>query len=463
MRQDSPEFHVLSGWGESYHGWARVHRPRSTAEVAALLAKADREGTRVCLRGAGRSYGDASVSAGGDVLDLTGLDRVRAFDPAAGTITVEAGVTIETLWRTALPHGWWPAVVPGTMRPTVGGAIAMNIHGKNHFKAGGFGEHVLELEVVTPAGEVRPLRPERDAERFRAVVGGFGLLGVVTLARLQLKKVHSGLLDVTAAPLKTLEDLVAEMDRRTADSDYLVGWVDCFDRRGRSVLHAAKHLAEGADPDAKRTLAADAQDLPGRILGVPRGAVPLMLTAFASPRGMAALNAAKWRAASWRGVHTFRQPHVQFAFLLDYIPNWKRIYEPGGLIQHQSFVPKDAAARVHGEMLALCRTRGIVPWLGVYKRHRACPFLMAHAVDGFSLALDFPVTARNRERLWALCREMDEIVLAAGGRFYFAKDLTATPDALARAYPNLERFRAIRREVDPRGVLTSDLAQRLGV
>ena len=463
MKQGAPEFHVLSGWGESYHGWARVHRPRDATEIARLLAQADRDGTRLCLRGAGRSYGDASVSARGDVLDLTGMDRVRAFDPATGIITVEPGVTIETLWRTALPHGWWPAVVPGTMRPTVGGAIAMNIHGKNHFKQGGFGEHVLEIDVVTPPGEFRTLRADRDAELFRAVVGGFGLLGVVTLARLQLKHVHSGLLDVTAVPLANFEDLVAEMERRAADSDYVVGWIDCFDKRGRSVLHAAKHLPEGADADKARTLSAAAQELPPKIFGVPRGVVPALLTAFASPGGMAMVNFGKWRAAAWQGVHSFRQPHVQFAFLLDAIPQWKRIYEPGGLIQHQSFVPREHAARVHAQQLALCRARGIVPWLGVYKRHRACPFLMTHALDGFSLALDFPVTAENRERLWALCAEMDEIVVGAGGRFYFAKDLTASPATLRRAYPNLPRFLELRRHFDPRGVFTSDLAQRLEI
>ena len=136
---------------------------------------------------------------------------------------------------------------------------------------------------------------------------------------------------------------------------------------------------------------------------------------------------------------------------------------PGGLIQYQSFVPRDAAVRVHMELLALCRARGILPWLGVYKKHRACPFLMAHALDGYSFAMEFPVTASNREPLGALCREMDEIVLAAQGRFYFAKDSTTTPAALRRAYPNLVRFREIKRELDPGGILTSDLAERLGV
>ncbi len=464
MTRTAPERHVLSGWGESHHGFARVQRPRSADEVGRALADAAREGRRVCLRGAGRSYGDASVFSRGDVLDMTALDRVRSFDPATGTIVVEAGVTIETLWRTSLPHGYWPAVVPGTMRPTVGGAIAMNIHGKNHFKSGGFGEHVEVLEVALPGGEMRIVHAATDPGLFRAIVGGLGLLGVVTAARLRLKRVHSGLLDVTAVPVASLAGLIAEFERRAPDADYLVGWVDCFDRDGRAVLHDARYLPANADPLPEESLRLTAQDLPAKILGVvPRGVVPAALGLFASPRGMSVLNRGKYRTSSLRGTHSFRQPHVQFAFLLDYIPGWKRIYDPGGLIQYQSFVPRDAALRVHTELLAMCRSRGIVPWLGVYKKHRSCPFLMTHALDGYSFAMDFPVTAQNRERLWALCHDMDEVVLAAGGRFYFAKDLTATPGALRRAYPNLDAFLAIRRELDPAGMLTSDLAIRLGI
>lgn len=464
VRMRPPEWHVLSGWGESQHGWSCVHRPRDTAEVREVLRRARDSGRRLTLRGAGRSYGDAALHAGGDVLDLTALDVVRSFDPRTGRIVAGAGVTIETLWRTVLPHGWWPYVVPGTMRPTLGGAIAMNIHGKNHFRVGGFTEHVEEMEVVHPGGEVRTIGSERDPKYFRGVAGGFGLLGVVTSATLRLKRIHSGLLDVTALAVPSLERLAAEFETRAHDADYLVGWLDCFDPAGRAVLHEARHLGAGTDLSPAATLALRAQELPARVAGVvPRELIPLVLSAVANPRGMRLLNAAKFRATKMGGVRSFRQPHVQFAFLLDFIPGWKRIYEPGGLIQHQSFVPRESAVRVHGELLALCRTRGMVPWLGVYKKHRACPTLMSHALDGYSLALDFPVTAENRDRLWALCRDMDEIVLAAGGRFYFAKDLTASPAALARAYPNLDRFRALRQELDPQGVLTSDLAVRLGI
>ena len=441
-----------------------MRRPRSAAEAAELLRFAAADGRRLCLRGAGRSYGDAAVHSCGDVLDMTGMDRIRAFDAERGTLVAEPGVTIEQLWRTVLPRGWWPAVVPGTMRPTLGGCVAMNIHGKNHYRVGGFGEHVLELDLALASGEIVTLSASRDPETFRAVVGGQGLLGVVTSVTLGLKRVHSGLIDVDAAAVPSIAALVEEFERRAPHADYLVGWVDCFDPAGRSVLHEARYLPEGADPSPAATLAVAAQELPPRIAGVvPRGAVPIVLGMFASPGGMSFVNTAKYRSAGIRGAHTFRQPHVQFAFLLDYVPGWKRIYDPGGLIQYQSFVPREHAVRVHTRLLELCRERRIVPWLGVYKKHRPCGFLMTHALDGYSFAMDFPVTAQNRERLWSLVHEMDEVVLAAAGRFYFAKDLTATAASLQRAYPNLDAFRQVKRRLDPAGVLTSDLARRLAI
>lgn len=455
---------MLSGWGESCHGWARVRRPRDAAEAAEAVAAAAREGRPLCLRGAGRSYGDASLLATGDVLDLTALDRVRGLDRDEGVLDVEGGVTMEAIWRAALPEGFWPAVVPGTMRPTVGGMLAMNVHGKNHFRVGGFVEHVDSAEVVFPEGGARTLVRGKDDDLLRAVAGGAGLLGVVTSARLRLKRVRSGLLAVKALAVPSLAELFAEMERRAAAADYLVGWVDCFHARGRAVLHEARHLAEGEDPDPAATLAPSAQELPKRLAGaVPTARVPSLLRLFASPWGMALVNRAKHLAARRRGEHAFREPHVRFAFLLDAIPGWKRIYEPGGLIQHQSFVPRERAVAVHTEILDRCRRRGIVPWLGVYKKHRACSTLLAHPLDGYSLALDFPVTRENRAALWALCAEMDEVVLAAGGRFYFAKDLTASPATLRRAYPRLDEFLALKRRLDPQGVLTSDLARRLGL
>lgn len=457
-----PEHHVLSGWGESVHGWARVWKPRTAEETAELLDRFAAEGRRVALRGSGRSYGDAALLAGGDVVDTTGLRRVRSFDAASGVAEVEGGVTIEDLWRTFLPRGFWPHVVPGTMFPTVAGAIAMNLHGKNHYREGGFGEHVEEVEVACPGGGLRTLRA--DAEGFRAVVGGLGLTGAVTAARLRLLRVHSGRLRVTGFATRTLAEMVAEFERRAETSAYLVGWIDCFDPDGRGEVHSASYLGEGEDAEGAPTLQVARQELPPRIAGVvPRSAAASALRPFGRPAGMRAINAAKYASARLRGEQSFLQEHVRFAFLLDYVPGWKRIYDPGGLLQYQSFVPRDRAVETHATLLRMCRERRIVPWLGVYKKHRACPTILPHALDGYSFAMDFPVPAAGRDALYALCRDMDEVVLAAGGRFYCAKDQTRTADAFRRSCPGIEEFRTWKRRLDPAGVLTSDLARRLGI
>jgi decaprenylphospho-beta-D-ribofuranose 2-oxidase len=459
-----PHHHVLSGWGESVHGWSRVWSPRTAADTAALLASFADEGRRAAFRGAGRSYGDAALFAAGDVIDMTALRRVRSFDPETGLAEVEGGFTIEDLWRTFLPRGWWPRVVPGTMRPTIAGAISMNLHGKNHWKAGGFGEHVEEVELARTTGELRRVRADAEPELFRAVTGGLGLLGAVTAARIRLHRVHSGRLRVTAFPTPSLAATIDAFERRADASDYMVAWIDCFDPSGRGVVHVARYLEPGEDPEALPSLAVARQDLPPRVFGVvPRGLVAPMMKPLARPLGMRALNAAKFRSAALRGEHTYLEEHVRFAFLLDYVPGWKRIYEPGGLLQYQTFVPRARAAEVHAALLERCRTAGIVPWLGVYKRHRDCPSLLPHALDGYSFAMDFPVTPATRERLYEHCRAMDEVVASVGGRLYFAKDQTTTPEVARRLFPRLPEFVEWKRRLDPKGVLTNDLARRLGI
>lgn len=457
-----PERHCLSGWGESVHGFAEVIRPRDAGEVAAVMSDLARRGRPVALRGSGRSYGDAALATGGEVLDLRGLDRIEPIDRDTGRVRVGAGVTIETLWRAAIPLGYWPAVVPGTMLPTVGGCVAMNVHGKNQYRAGVFGEHVDAFEMVLADGSTR--RVTRDEELFRAVHGGFGMLGIVTAVELRLERVHSGRIDVTAVPCPSLADMLAAFEEREASADYLVGWIDAFDRNDRGLMHAARHFGPGEDAAGGSLLTVEAQELPGRFFGVvPRGLVGPLLQPFGSNPGVAFVNRMKYASARLSGTHRFRQSHAAFAFLLDYVPEWKRIYDPGGLLQYQTFVPKAVAAQVHGEILARCRKAGQVAWLAVLKRHKPDDYLMSHTLDGYSLALDFPVRPDNRDALFALCHELDRLVLGAGGRFYLAKDLTAEPASLRAAYPGLGRFLEWKRKLDPDCVLRTDMSRRLGV
>ena len=445
-----------------------VFRPEHADGVAEAFAAARSAGVPVVLRGAGCSYGDATLRAESVVLDLSRLDRVLSWDPETGIVEVEPGVSFRALWRLAIIDGWWPPVITGTMEPTIGGALAMNVHGKNHWARGTFGEHCLELDFRSLSGEVRTLSPERDRELFHAVVGGFGQLGIITRARLQLKRVHSGLVEVRAVAAPDLETMLRLADDAKDQWEYVVGWIDAFaggSKLGRGQLHFARHLESGEDPDPSASLRVEVQDLPDTLFGVvPKKLMWRFLRPLTNRPGMRLLNSAKYLAGSTVGDDkVYRQSLAAFSFLLDYVPDWKKIYLPGGLIQHQSFVPKADAEEVFKTQLEACRRCGMPSFLAVLKRHKNDPFLMSHGVDGFSLALDLPVVPGRREELWTLVRSLAEPVVDAGGRFYPAKD-AALPGELYRATfsdGQLERFLELKAQLDPDRILRSALADRL--
>ena len=445
-----------------------VARPVNSDGICAVFDQARRSGRPVGLRGAGRSYGDASLNAEGILLDLTRMRRILAWDPQTGIITVEPGVTIQQLWQYAIEDGWWPSVVSGTMFPTLGGAAAMNIHGKNNFKAGPIGDHILEFELMTPSGAVINCSRDQNADLFYAAIGGFGMLGVMTRLTLQLKKVYSGLLNVTPIGVRNLDHLFQIFEERLPHSDYLVGWIDCFgagDSLGRGQVHQANYLKPGEDLNSAQTLRVENQELPDSILGiVPKSVMWRFMKPLVNDPGMRLINTAKYLSSmKLSDGHVHQQSHAGFAFLLDYVPNWKHAYKPGGLIQYQSFVPKEYARSVFSSQITLAQKYGLVPYLGVFKRHRPDNFLMTHAVDGYSLALDFAVRPDKRGGLLSLAAEMDRVVLDAGGRFYFAKDSALHRMSAVEAVgaERAARFFALKQQTDPDDLLQTNLSRRL--
>ena len=444
-----PRQEVLEGWGMSCRSSAWVYRPRDAAEAAAAVADARRRGLTIAHRGAGQSYGDAALNADGAVIDCSALDRILAFDRETGTVRAEAGVTIGQLWQHVLSAGFWPPVVPGTMAVTLGGAAAMNIHGKNAFRVGPFGEHVEAVTLLGPDGSAREIRrdaaspvadwvraegapgtsagvaPSTGPLRLTEVLGAQGLNGTILDVTLKLKHVASGFLQVTPAPVRTLAEALDLVDDAARAHDYAVGWLDCF-AGGRSLGRGALHWADHLPPDhrlAGKGLDPAEQRLPDRILGVvPKRHTWRALKPFNNAIGMRAMNAAK----QWAGVVQGRRPYVQghagFHFLLDYVPDWKRVYRPHGLAQYQLFVPAAAAEGILGEALRLQHRLGVVSHLCVLKRHRPDAFAGSYAVDGYSLALDFPVRPRRLAAMRSLFEEFDCLLAGCGGRIYAAKD-----------------------------------------
>ncbi|HYP89084.1 MAG TPA: FAD-binding oxidoreductase [Polyangiaceae bacterium] len=456
---------VVDGFGRSTRAACRYAEPRSVDELAFALKQAQSEGLTVAFRGAGRSYGDAAINTGGMVIDATRLDRLLDWNPTTGVLEAEAGLTVEGLWRRTIEDGYWPAVVPGTMRPTLGGCVAMNIHGKNNFRAGPFGDHVLELDLLTPGGELLTLSRQQSPELFHAVIGGLGMLGAVTRVKLKLKKVQSGNLRVESISAKNFDGMFDVFEQRIPSADYLVGWVDCFARGksvGRGQVHAAYYLHDGEDPNVDGSFHVERQGLPSTIAGIPKSQLWRAMRIFSYPPLWKLVNTGKYHS-SWREHgKSYLQSHVAFAFLLDYVPNWRLAYGPGGFIQYQIFIPHATARETMKDVLNLCHQAKMPSFLGVFKRHRPDDFLLTHALDGWSLAMDFPVTARNRNQLWALTERLTERVLAGGGKFYFAKDSVLRKGDVEQAYgrAKIDQFLALKQRTDPTGVLTSDLWSR---
>jgi FAD/FMN-containing dehydrogenase len=479
---------TLEGYGMRDRARCHVARPTSVAEMRAVFAATAVAGGSVGLRGAGRSYGDAALnapvaggmhgSAGAEagahevvhevVLDTSRMRRVLAYDAATGEITVEPGVTIADLWRHTLADGWWPPVVPGTSAVTLGGAAAANIHGKNNPHAGTLGDHLVRFDLLLPSGELVTCSREEHPDLFYGAVGGMGLLGCFTSLTLCLHRIASGLVAVRQTAHTSLEALLDAFAARAADETHLVGWADTGARGralGRGLLKGMRELSPGEDPNPARSLDPAFQTPSARVAGVvPAAWVPSLARPLATPLGIRLANRAQWLRGNLPGAaRTHREAYAPANFLLDYFPGFNRIYRPGGLLQHQCFVPRVAAPGVFRALLRRSHAAGLQPALAVLKRHRPSDFLLDYLCDGYSLALDYAVPRGREAATLALLRDLNALAADAGGRFYLAKDSTLTPDDFRRTYPSerLARFRALKARYDPDELLQTNIYRRV--
>jgi FAD/FMN-containing dehydrogenase len=443
----------LTGWGRTAPTPAVLTPVRGDEEAQALLRAAGARG--VVARGLARSYGDAAQNAGGLVLDMTGADRVLHADLETGLVDVEAGISLDELMNRFVPQGFFVPVTPGTRMVTVGGAIAADIHGKNHHVAGSFAQHVRRLDLLTADGQVRRISAGTDPDLFWATAGGMGLTGVILRAQVQMKPIESSrlLVDTDRTPdLDSLMTLLAETDHLY---DYSVAWIDCVARgrrMGRSVVTRGRF--------------ARLDELPAKRRGDPlkyHGSVKLSAPDVFPPGLLNLATVAAFNEVWYRKAPRRKRDQLQtiptFFHPLDGVGAWNRIYGPRGFVQYQFTVPfgQEAAMR---EALERISHSGTASFLAVLKRFGpGNPGMLSYPSPGWTLALDIPVA----KGLAPLLDGLDELVVAAGGRIYLAKDSRVRPETFARMYDRLEEFRAVRKRVDPDGVFTSDLARRLAL
>jgi decaprenylphospho-beta-D-ribofuranose 2-oxidase len=435
---------VVSGWGNRGRVPVWVARPDSFEQLRAAVI--DRRTPGAIARGMGRSYGDAAQLARGLVLDTTAL-RGFELDAARGILRAEAGATLGELLGALAPAGWVLPVVPGTQHVTVGGAIAADIHGKNHGVAGTFGAHVLELGLMTASGEVLELTPEQDGELLDATIGGMGLTGVIVWAAIRLCRLPTPWLAVDIDRVGSLDEALAILDG--PGGDYRVAWLDLLGAApARGVVTRADHaVSEPSRGDARTIVAA-------------RGRIPPRLPGFLPPAGVVrAYNEYRFRRAPRRAIGHL-EPFGAHMFPLDALEAWPRLYGPGGFVQYQLVVPK-GRVRVLDQVILALRSSSVPCYLAVLKDFGAANgALLSFPMRGWTLTLDLPGGAPG---LSGLLDRFDELLVQSGGRVYLAKDGRLRPDTLAAMYPHLDDWRAVRDRVDPSGRWLSDLGLRTGM
>ena len=406
-------------------------------------------------RGLGSSYGDAAQNAGGDVLSMTSLTAVRELDLAGDRVTVEAGMALDALARLLVPMGRYLPVVPGTGRVTVGGAIASDIHGKNHHRDGSFGRHVHELELLSPAGELRRVSREEEREAFDATVGGMGLTGVILAATLSLLRIETSRMRVDRERARDIDDLMARMESGDAAYRYSVAWIDCLaggSRLGRSVLIRGDHA--GVTDVAEDGDRAALELPPARSAPAPPWAPHGLLR----PSTVRAFNELFFRRAPAQERGRL-ESLPEFFHPLDSVSGWNRLYGPRGLVQYQCVIPFGAEDSLRA-ILERLSSSGYPSFLAVFKRMGDGDGLLSFPIRGWTLTLDMPA---GGDALPTLLDSLDSLVADAGGRVYFAKDSRLRPELVAAMYPSLERWRQERARLDPDGRMRSDLARRLGL
>jgi FAD/FMN-containing dehydrogenase len=401
-------------------------------------------------RGLGRSYGDSSLPAAGDleVISTTRADRILSFDPETGVLIGEAGVTLHDLYRLFLPRGWFVPVTPGTQFVTLGGMVASDVHGKNHHRDGSFGAHVTALKVRVADGRVLTCSPTVERDLFRATVGGMGLTGHIFEVAFSMVRVASPWLWTESVRMRDIDEFVAELQAASAEWPMTVGWIDCLSggqRLGRGILIKARwaepHEAPRQPPRLRRRLTIPF-NFPSFVLG------PLTIRAF---------NALKYLGHTPRVRRRIVHPESYF-YPLDGLRNWNRMYGRQGLTQHQCVLPHEAGPAAARRFLEVLVAHGGASFLCVIKDCGPEGVgLLSFPRPGISIALDIAVRANTPTLIHAL----NECVLKEGGRIYLAKDAFTSAAHYRAMDGRLDEFLRVRRQWDPEGRLRSAQSTRL--
>ena len=436
----------ISGWGRFPVITADVHEPVDFSSLQFLLAGND-PASKLIPRGAGRSYGDSALAQ--NVISSRFMDNFSALDEDKLTIRCGAGVTLDAILRVCIPRGWFLPVVPGTSFISVGGAIAADVHGKNHHVDGTFCDHVIAITMLLANGDLISCSPTKNQDLFHATCGGMGLTGLIIDATIQLRTVPGVFIRRATVIAHNLQESFEFFENRGAHQ-YSVAWIDCLAKgsaQGRSVLFLGDHVASPRKQAAayrSRLGISVPFNTPGALLN--RHTMTLFNNSYFSLQRRTA------KASTVR--------YNSFFFPLDNIGNWNLLCGPRGFLQYQLLVPEDGAYEAISAVLHKVAKSGKGSFLTVLKKMGpANKNFLSFPMPGYTLAMDF----KFERSLFPLLEQLDDIVLTYGGRLYLAKDARMNDKVFKTGYPQWEKFAEIKQRFDPNSVFASQQSDRLGL
>lgn len=443
---------LVGGWGRYPLIETVLLRPESVAGLASAVAEPHFESK--LGRGLGRAYGDAAVNGRGATILTEKLNRMLDFDQTSGVLRCEAGVSIEDLIETFMPRGWYPLVVPGTKFVTIGGAIASDIHGKNHHRDGSFVNAVRSFNLLTANGDLINCSRAHEPDLFWATVGGMGLTGIIVDVELKLQRIASSYIKCRSIRTRNLSETLDCFSQLEPEFQYSVAWIDCLagkSQLGRGIVMFGNHAElEDLNPSQRSQ--------PFFVAGKQAINVPFDLPGFLLNRySIGAFNQCFYWAHPARDRERL-VPYEPYFFPLDRIRSWNRLYGKAGFVQYQCVVPVGREGAI-AKMLELSSQYGMSSFLAVLKRFGPERGLLSFPKAGVTLTLDMPV----RPKLFELIARLNDVVLQSEGRVYLAKDSYLTAEHFRIMYPNYRRWLAIKSKVDPGYVFRSALAERLAL
>tara|TARA_B100000945_G_scaffold225454_2_gene182336 strand:+ start:3067 stop:4416 length:1350 start_codon:yes stop_codon:yes gene_type:complete len=438
------EWCKVAGWGKVPVAESFVVPINDANSVTEAIAHAGQRGS--IPRGLGRSYGDAAQRSGGVLLDTQGLKNIQWVNKEEGILEAAGGVSIGELIEYGEAEGWFPPVTPGTRHVTVGGAIAADIHGKNHHVAGSFGEHVLLLDLVIPNGETLRISPRQNTQLFWATVGGLGLTGLILKAQIRMLRVPGTQMMVTTSQTKNLDETMQAMKEADSQYTYTVSWLDLMatgSQLGRGVITKGEHTGGSQ-----------------KALSKPLVSVPNWWNInIVKPSTIRVFNEAWYRKAPAK-PKTSQESFGSYFYPLDGIRQWNLLYGHRGFLQYQFVVPFEAEELLYSIIHRFSKAR-LPIFLAVLKRFgQGSKGLISFPKPGWTLTLDLPIPSNNSS-IGKLLEKVDFEIAESEGRIYLAKDSRMRHQHITRMYPKISEFNEIRKSVDPSNVLISDLSERL--